>query len=56
VQLIYGIGALTGLIGAIRVYQKFSAGDPDTAKVASSWFGACIFLIICGTVLSSFFL
>ena len=29
VQLIYAIGAVTGLIGGIRVYQKFSSGDPD---------------------------
>ena len=43
VQLIYAIGAVTGLIGGIRVYQKFSSGDPDTSKTAASWFGACIF-------------
>ena len=52
VQLIY---AVTGLIGGIRVYQKFSSGDPDTSKTAASWFGACIFLILVGTVLESFF-
>ena len=55
VQLIYAIGAVTGLIGGIRVYQKFSSGDPDTSKTAASWFGACIFLILVGTVLESFF-
>ena len=49
------IGAVTGLIGGIRVYQKFSSGDPDTSKTAASWFGACIFLILVGTVLESFF-
>lgn len=54
-KLVYGIGALVGLVGAIRVYQKFSSGDPDTAKSAASWGGACVFLIICGAVLSSFF-
>ena len=43
------------LIGGIRVYQKFSSGDPDTSKTAASWFGACIFLILVGTVLESFF-
>lgn len=48
VQLIYAIGG-------IRVYQKFSSGDPDTSKTAASWFGACIFLILVGTVLESFF-
>ena len=55
VQLIYAIGAVTGLIGGIRVYQKFSSGDPDTSKTAASWFGACMFLILVGTVLESFF-
>lgn len=55
-KLIYAIGAVVGLIGGIKVYQKFSSGDPDTSKTASSWFGACIFLIVAATVLRSFFL
>ena len=55
-QLIYAIGAVMGLIGGIRTYQKFSSGDPDTSRVASAWFGACIFLIVSATVLRSFFL
>jgi len=54
-KLIYAIGALVGLIGAVRVYSKFSSGDPDTTKVAATWFGACIFLVIAATVLSGFF-
>ena len=49
-------GAVIGLIGGVRVYQKFSSGDPDTSKTASSWFGACIFLIVAATILRSFFL
>lgn len=55
-QLIYAVGAVVGLIGGIKVYQKFSSGDPDTSKTASSWFGACIFLIVAATALRSFFL
>ena len=55
-QLIYAVGAVVGLIGGIKVYQKFSSGDPDTSKTAASWFGACIFLVVAGAVLSSFFL
>lgn len=54
--LIYAVGAVIGLIGGIKVYQKFSSGDPDTSKTAASWFGACIFLIVSATVLRSFFL
>ena len=53
---IYAAGALCGLIGAIKVYSKFSSGDPDTGKVAGSWFGACVFLIVAATVLRAFFL
>ena len=45
-KLIYAIGAVVGLIGGIKVYNKFSSGDPDTSKTAASWFGACIFLIV----------
>ncbi|MCD8282564.1 MAG: DUF4134 domain-containing protein [Prevotella sp.] len=56
VKLIYAIGAVVGLIGGVKVYSKFSSGDPDTSKTAASWFGACIFLIVAATILSSFFL
>lgn len=55
-KLVYAVGAIVGLIGGVKVYQKFSAGDPDTSKTASSWFGACIFLIVAATILRSFFL
>lgn len=55
-RLIYAVGAIVGLIGGIKVYQKFSSGDPDTGKTAASWFGACIFLIVAATILRSFFL
>lgn len=54
-NLMYAIGAIVGLVGAVKVYNKWSAGEPDTAKVASSWFGACIFLVVVATVLKSFF-
>lgn len=54
--LIYAIGAVVGLIGGVKVYSKFSSGDPDTSKTAASWFGACIFLIVAATILRSFFL
>ena len=49
VKLIYAIGG-------VKVYGKFSSGDPDTSKTAASWFGACIFLIVAATILKSFFL
>ena len=55
-KLIYAVGAVVGLIGGIKVYNKFSSGDPDTSKTAASWFGACIFLIVAATILRFFFL
>ena len=55
-KLIYAIGAVIGLVGGVKVYQKFSSGDHDPSKTASSWFGACIFLIVAATILRSFIL
>ncbi|WP_091151248.1 DUF4134 domain-containing protein [Mucilaginibacter pineti] len=54
-NLMYAIGAVLGLIGATKVYQKWNSGDGDTGKVAASWFGSCIFLVVVATVLQSFF-
>lgn len=54
-ELMYAVGALLGLIGAVKVYQKWNAGDPDTGKVAAAWFGSCVFLVVVATVIKSFF-
>ncbi len=54
-NLMYAVGALLGLIGAVKVYQKWNAGDQDTGKVAAAWFGSCVFLVIVATVIKSFF-
>jgi hypothetical protein len=54
-DLMYAIGAIVGLVGAIKVYKKWNDGEHDTGKVASSWFGSCIFLVVVSTVLKSFF-
>jgi hypothetical protein len=53
--LMYAIGALVGLIGAVKVFQKWNSGDPDTSKVAAAWFGSCIFLVVVATVIQGFF-
>jgi Domain of unknown function (DUF4134) len=55
VQLMYAIGGIVGIIGAVKVYQKWSHGDHDTGKVAAAWFGACIFLVVVASLLGSFF-
>lgn len=54
-QLCYAIAAIIGFIGAIKVYGKFTQGDPDVGKAVASWFGACIFFVIVGVVLQAFF-
>ena len=54
-NLMYAVGALLGLIGAVKVYQKWNSGDPDTGKVAAAWFGSCVFLVVVATVIKSFF-
>jgi drug/metabolite transporter (DMT)-like permease len=55
VNLMYAIGAVVGLVGAIKVYNKWSHGEHDTSKTAAAWFGACIFLVVVATVIKSFF-
>jgi hypothetical protein len=53
--LLYAIGGVVGIVGAVKVYNKWSHGDQDTSKTAASWFGACIFLVVVATVLKAFF-
>jgi len=55
VTLMYAIGAVVGIVGAIKVYRKWNEGEPDTNKVAAAWFGSCIFLVVVATVIKSFF-
>jgi hypothetical protein len=54
-DLMYAVGAIVGLIGAVKVYQKWNSGDHDTGKVAAAWFGSCVFLVVVATVIKSFF-
>jgi len=54
-NLMYAIGAIVGLVGAVKVYNKWNTGDHDTGKVAAAWFGSCVFLVVVATVIKSFF-
>lgn len=54
-KLMYACGAVLGLVGAIKVFTKWNQGDNDTSKVAASWFGSCIFLVVVATVIKAFF-
>lgn len=55
ILLMYAIGAVSGIIGAVKVYQKWNAGEQDAMKTAASWFGSCIFLVVVATILKGFF-
>ena len=55
-KLIFAVAAVLGLVGGVRVYSKFNSGDPDASKSATALFPSCVFLVIVGTVLRSFFL
>src|SRR5690349_19913955 len=52
---LYAVGGVLGIVGAIKVYYKWTQGESDTNKSAASWFGACIFLVVVATVLKIFF-
>lgn len=55
-QVMYAIGAILGLIGAIIVFSRILSGHrDDAAKSAANWFIACIFLVIVATVIKAFF-
>ena len=54
-NLMYAVGAILGLIGAVRVYSLWVHGDPHTGRVAAAWFSACIFLVVVAAVIQSFF-
>ncbi len=53
--LILAIGGIVGLIGGVRVYILWNSGDQNVNKALMGWFGACVFLVVVGVVLKSFF-
>lgn len=55
VNLMYAVGAIMGIIGAVKVYKAMSKHDHEADNKAASWFAACIFLVVVATVLKSFF-
>jgi len=54
-QLMYGVGAILALIGAVRVYQLWGSQHGEASRAAAGWFGSCIFLVVVSTVIRSFF-
>ncbi|HLZ86414.1 MAG TPA: DUF4134 domain-containing protein [Puia sp.] len=56
VQLMYAIGAVLALVGAVRTYREWNAGHQQEAyRAAAGWFGSCVFLVVVATVIKSFF-
>ena len=54
-NLIQAIGAVVGIVGGIRIYNKWNNGDQDVNKELIGWGGACVFLILVPTFISAFF-
>ncbi|HEV3324314.1 MAG TPA: DUF4134 family protein [Puia sp.] len=54
--LMYGVGGLVGLIGAIRVFILWNGGHREEVRTAAAaWFGSCIFLVVVATIIQAFF-
>ncbi len=53
--LIYAIGAVVGIIGGVRIYNKWVNGDQDINKEIVGWGGAAVFLIMVPTFIDAFF-
>ena len=56
-QLLYAVGAVIALIGAIRVFKLWNEdeGHGHAYRAAAGWFGSCIFLVVVTSVIRSFF-
>ena len=42
-KLIFAVAAILGLVGGVRVYSKFSSGDPDASRVPRRCFSRASF-------------
>lgn len=49
------VGGIVGLVGGLRIYNKWQNGDQDVNKEILGWGGACLFLTIVPTFVGSFF-
>ena len=52
-QQMYAVGAIVGLIGAIRIIT--TRHREDMGREIGIWIGCCIFLVVVATVLKSFY-
>src|ERR1019366_2665424 len=54
-KLCLAVGAIVGLAGGIRVYVRWNNGEREIQREIIGWAGACVFLLLTGTVLAVFF-
>jgi Domain of unknown function (DUF4134) len=56
VNLMYAVGALVAIIGAVHTFSIWNKGQRDEAlRAGAAWFGSCVFLAVVATVIKSFF-
>lgn len=53
--LIYAIAVIVGIVGGVRIYNKWTNGDQDINKEIIGWGGAAIFLTIVPTFIEAIF-
>lgn len=54
-RLSFAVGAVSGLLGGLRVYNNWQMGRHHIDIQVISWFSACIFLATIGFFLSGLF-
>ncbi len=54
-RLSFVIGAVSGLLGGLRVYNNWQMGRHHVDVEVVSWFGACLFLSTIGFFLSGLY-
>ena len=53
--LVMAIGGIVGIVGGVRIYQKWNNGDQDINKELMSWGGSAVFLILAPIVIRAVF-
>ena len=51
--LIYAVAGITGLVGGVRIYNKWTNGDQDINKEIVGWGGAALFISLVPTVVGA---
>lgn len=54
-RLSFAVGAVSGILGGLRVYNNWQMGKHQIDVQVISWFGACLFLATMGFFLSGLY-